>query len=423
MYDIYKFWVFIYLILEPIFSTFGYIEMMTMKKLTTKVGIIGAGPAGLTLSKQLHAWGIDNVVLENRSRDYVENRLRAGLLEQGTVDLLTELGVADNLEEKGIPHHGVLLSFNGERAHIPFEELTGGRRITIYGQRFVVRDLIANLVDVNNKQILFEAEATKIENVDSDKPVVHFTHEGEDSELHCEFVAACDGYHGVGRKTLPTGSFNRFDIEYPFSWLGILAETPPSSDELIYAFHEEGFALLSYRSPTVSRLYLQVDNNDHVDNWSDERIWKNLHKRLAAPGFTLNEGPIIQKSITPMRSYMIDSMQYGRMFLAGDAAHIVPPTGGKGLNLAVADIKTLSAALRLYFENNDDGKLKTYTQDCLKRVWRYQHFSNTMTQQFHKHHEDGSFDYNLQKSQFNYIKSSLAMRTTIAENYVGIEHV
>ena len=394
-----------------------------MKKITTQVGIIGAGPAGLTLSKRLHLMGIDNVVLENRSRHYVENRLRAGLLEQNTVDMLKDLGVSAKLEAKGIPHHGVLLSFNGDRVHIPFEELTGGRRITIYGQRFVVRDLIADLVDKNGRQIHFEAEGTKIEGIETKNPVIHFEQDGENGEIHCDFVAACDGYHGVGRQTLPNHTFQRFDIEYPFSWLGILSETPPSSDELIYAFHQEGFALLSYRSPTVSRLYLQVDNDDQVDNWPDDRIWEALHTRLGTEGWALNEGPIIQKGITPMRSYMIDGMQYGRMFLAGDAAHIVPPTGGKGLNLAVADIRILSDALRVFYEKDSEEKLKTYTTDCLRRVWRYQHFSNFMTKQFHKRHPDGSFEYYLQKSQFDYIKNSVAMRTTIAENYVGLKEI
>ncbi|MFM1879271.1 MAG: hypothetical protein RLZZ241_2137 [Bacteroidota bacterium] len=394
-----------------------------MKKRTTQVAIIGAGPAGLTLSKQLHLWGIDNIVLENRSREYVENRLRAGLLEQGTVDLLKELGVSANLEAKGLPHHGVLLSFNGDRVRIPFEELTGGRRITIYGQRFVVRDLIANLVDEHHKEILFEAEAHRIEHIESNHPIVHYHYQGQSHELHCDFVAACDGYHGVGRQTLPKGSYNRFDIEYPFSWLGILAETPPSSDELIYAFHREGFALLSYRSPSISRLYLQVNNDDTLENWSDDRIWEALHKRLGTDGWQLNQGQITQKGITPMRSYMIDAMQHGRMFLAGDAAHIVPPTGGKGLNLALADIRLLSRALKTYYESGNESLLNSYTQDCLRRVWRYQHFSNFMTQQFHKSHPNDSFEYHLQKSQFDYIKTSEAMRTTIAENYVGITDI
>lgn len=394
-----------------------------MSKTRTQVGIIGAGPAGLTLSKRLHQMGIDNVVLENRSRHYVENRLRAGLLEQNTVDMLKELGVSENLEKKGIPHHGVMLSFNGDRVHVPFEELTGGRRITIYGQRFVVRDLIKDLVDDNDKTIHFEAEATRISGIDSENPVIYFEQDGETHELHCDFVAACDGYHGIGRETLPTQSFQRFDIEYPFSWLGILAETPPSSDELIYAFHREGFALLSYRSPQVSRLYIQVDNEDQVENWPDDRIWEALHTRLGTEGWTLNQGPITQKGITPMRSYMINGMQHGRLFLAGDAAHIVPPTGGKGLNLAVADIKILSAAFRAFYEKGEEDRLKSYTTDCLRRVWRYQHFSNFMTKQFHRRHPYGSFEYHLQKSQFDYIKNSVAMRTTIAENYVGLKEI
>ncbi|MFK7981134.1 MAG: 4-hydroxybenzoate 3-monooxygenase [Saprospiraceae bacterium] len=391
-----------------------------MKKIETQVGIIGAGPAGLFLSKILHSNGIDNVILENRSRDYVENRLRAGLLEHNTTELLEELGVAQNLKEKGIPHHGVLLSFNGERVHIPFEELTGGRRITIYGQRFVVRDLIANLKDENQKEILFEAEATAIVGIETENPIIHFKQNSEVGEIHCDYVAACDGYHGIGRKTLPSHTFNTHRIEYPFSWLGILAETPPSSDELIYAFHENGFALLSYRSPTVSRLYVQVDNDDHVDNWSDERLWDELETRLGTSGWKLNRGPIIQKGITPMRSYMIDHMQYGRLFMAGDAAHIVPPTGGKGLNLAVADVRLLGNAFINKYKNNDNDLLKNYSNIALQRVWRTQHFSNFMTQQFHKRFENDSFDYHMQKAQFDYIIKSEAMKTNIAENYVGL---
>lgn len=391
-----------------------------MKKIKTQVGIIGAGPAGLFLSKILHSNGIDNVVLENRSRHYVENRLRAGLLEYNTVELMEELGIDQNIKAKGIPHHGVLLSFNGERVHIPFEELTGGRRITIYGQQFVVKDLIANLKDENNREILFKAEATKVEGIETEKPTIHFEHNGVRHELNCNYVAACDGYHGVGRKTLPSHTFKTHRIEYPFSWLGILAQTPPSSDELIYAFHKNGFALLSYRSPTVSRLYIQVDNDDHVDNWSDEKIWEELETRLSTSGWKLNIGPITQKGITPMRSYMIDHMQHGRLFLAGDAAHIVPPTGGKGLNLAVADVRLLGKALILKYENNDDTLLNNYSKIALQRVWRTQHFSNFMTQQFHKRFENESFDYYLQKAQFDYIMQSEAMRTTIAENYVGL---
>jgi len=394
-----------------------------MAKSKTQIGIIGAGPAGLFLSKILHSQGIDNIVLENRSRHYVENRLRAGLLEHNTVELLKELGVGDNLIAKGIPHHGVILSFNGDRVHIPFEELTGGRSITIYGQRFVVRDLIANLFDEEKRTIHFEAKATKIEDIESDSPIIHYEMNGKSHEIHCDYVAACDGYHGIGRQTLPEHTFNIHRIEYPFSWLGILAETPPSSDELIYAFHKRGFALLSYRSPTVSRLYIQVANDDHVDNWSDDRLWDELDIRLGSKGWTLNRGPITQKGITPMRSYMIDYMQHGRLFMAGDAAHIVPPTGGKGLNLAVADVKLLGKAFVAKYHDKNNALLENYSEDALRRVWRTQHFSNFMTQQFHKRFENGSFDYHLQKAQFDYIKQSESMRTTIAENYVGLGKV
>ncbi len=389
----------------------------------TQVGIVGAGPAGLVLSKYLHKHGIDNIVLESRSRHYVENRLRAGLLEQNTVDMLKYLGVAENLLSKGLEHHGVILSFNGRRVHIPFDELTGGRHITIYGQRFVVRDLIADLVDMNGKEVIFEAEATEITGLEEDKPIIRYKSATGAHEIHCDFVAACDGYHGVGRKTLPTHTFRTHRIEYPFSWLGILAETPPSSDELIYSFHSDGFALLSYRSPKISRLYLQVDNDDHVDNWPDERIWEALDTRLAADGFTLNHGPIIDKGITPMRSYMIDHLQYRNLFMAGDAAHIVPPTGGKGLNLAVADVKLLGEALVARYEKGETALLDHYSENALRRVWRAQHFSNFMTQQFHKRHPANSYEYFLQKAQFDYIVQSEAMRTTVAENYVGLEKI
>lgn len=389
----------------------------------TQVGIIGAGPAGLVLSAKLHQAGIDNIVLENRNRDYIENRLRAGLLEQNTVDVLSELGVHQRLEEKGLAHHGVILSFDGERVRIPFAEHTNGRIITIYGQRFVVRDLLKKLVDEDQRALHFEAEATKIEGIDGDKPVIHYTQNGENHRIECDYVAACDGYHGIGRKTLPTGQFNTHTINYPFSWLGILAETPPSSDELIYAYHRNGFALLSYRSPKISRLYLQVDNDDSVDNWSDERIWEELDIRLASDGFTLNKGPIIQKGITPMRSYMIDRLQFGRLFVAGDAAHIVPPTGGKGLNLAVADIKILSEALIAKYQTQDDSLLSTYSDRSLRRVWRVQGFSNEMTRQFHKINEHGSFENMLQKARFDYICHSKAMQATIAENYVGLAQI
>lgn len=391
-------------------------------KHSTKVGIIGAGPAGLTLALLLQRKGIDCIILENRSRQYVESRVRAGLLEQNTVDLIRELGASERLDKEGLEHHGVYLSFNGVRHRVPFKELTGGRCITIYGQQEVVKDLIQANLD-RGIEILFEAHAKHIEGIETEKPRIFYEHNGEEHELTCDFVAGCDGYHGIGRQHLPKETYNEFRIEYPFSWLGILANVAPSSDELIYAYHERGFALHSLRSETVSRLYIQVENDDTVDNWPDEKIWEELSIRLGTEGWSLQSGPIFEKSITPMRSFMIDNMQYGRLFLAGDAAHIVPPTGGKGLNLAVADIRFLASALANWYDNQDDSLLQSYSQDCLRRIWRAQDFSNFMTYLFHKQAAHGSFENLLQKSKFDYISLSKAQATTIAENYVGLKEI
>jgi p-hydroxybenzoate 3-monooxygenase len=389
----------------------------------TQAGIIGAGPAGLTLALLLHRAGIDCQILEFRSKDYVESRIRAGLLEQNTVDLFNEIGAADRLNIEGLKHHGVYLSFDGVRTRVPFNELTGGRSITIYGQQEIVRDLIKINLE-RGVPIHFEAAATKLEAIDTDFPKIHYTQNNAEHILECDFIAGCDGYHGISRKSMPAGSYNEFQKEYPFSWLGILAYAVPSSDELIYAYHERGFALHSLRSPAVSRLYIQVEINDKVENWTDEQIWDELEIRLHDNnGFKLNRGEIFEKSITPMRSFMIDNLQSGKLFLAGDAAHIVPPTGGKGLNLAVADIRFLSAALANWYKNKKDDQLQSFSSDCLKRIWRAQDFSNFMTYLFHKQAEHGSFEYHLQKSRFNYIGLSRAQATTIAENYVGLKEI
>ena len=389
----------------------------------TQIAIIGAGPAGLTLSLLLNRAGIDCLILENRSRDYVEARVRAGLLEQNTVDLYNELGVADRLNQEGLQHHGVYLSFEGNRHRIPFGELTGGRSITIYGQQEVVKDLIQANLD-RGVNILFEATAESLEGIESDKPKVHYSCKSQKQVLECEYIAACDGYHGIGRKSLPVDSYQEFVKDYPFSWLGILAYAPPSSDELIYSFHERGFALHSLRSEKVSRLYIQVPNDDNIENWTDEQIWDELELRLSDKnGFKLNRGEIFEKSITPMRSFMIDNMQHGRLFLAGDAAHIVPPTGGKGLNLAVADVRWLAEALQVKYEKGKEDLLLSYSSNCLRRIWRAQDFSNFMTYLFHKQAEMGSFEYYLQKSRFDYIIQSRAQATTIAENYVGLKEI
>lgn len=390
-----------------------------MKKIKTQVGIIGAGPAGLFLAHWLKKSGIESIILERKSREYVEGRVRAGLLEQNTQDILRELDLADRMEKEGHLHHGVYLSFDGKRTRVPFGELTGGRQIMIYGQREVIKDLTDAWL-TSGGQLLFEAQANRIEGIETATPSIHFEQDGEEGVIECDFVAACDGYHGLGRKTLPEDVYNEHSVTYPFSWLGILANVAPSTDELIYAYHERGFALHSLRSQTVSRLYLQVDNNDHIDNWPDDRIWEELSIRLAAEGFSLQSGPIFEKGITAMRSFMIDNMQHGRLFLAGDAAHIVPPTGGKGMNLAIADVKHLAEGFVDFYENSSMIGLDNYTETALKRVWRAQDFSNFMTRLFHKQVEHGSFQYRLQKAKFDYISISKNYATTIAENYVGL---
>lgn len=389
----------------------------------TQVGIIGAGPAGLSLALLLNNAGIESVILESRSRHYVESRARAGLLEQNTVDLFDELKVADRLHREGLRHHGVWLSFDGRRKRIAFDDLTSGRCITIYGQQEVLKDLIhANLE--SECRIEFEAAATSIDGIDGKVSCIHYVQDGETKKLECDFIAGCDGYHGISRNFLPGGSYKEYSKDYPFSWLGVLAHARPSTDELIYAYHENGFALHSLRSASVSRLYLQVDNTEKLDDWSDERIWDELETRLQdRNGFTLNQGEIFEKTITPMRSFMIDNMQFGKMFLAGDAAHIVPPTGGKGLNLAVADIRWLASALMAWYKEGKEEMLRSYSENCLRRIWRAQDFSNFMTYLFHKQAPHGSFEYHLQKARFDYISLSRSQAATIAENYVGLKEI
>ena len=395
------------------------------RNMKTQVGIIGGGPAGLLLAQLLHGQGIRSVVLENRPRQRVENRQRAGLLEQGTVDLLRQAGAADRLDEQGLVHEGVILSYNGQRHRIDLTKLTGGSQVTIYAQTEVIKDLINNRLDAvpldTNEPILFEAEATAIDGITGDGPAtIHYTHNCENHTLTCDFVAGCDGFHGIARQAIPAELTRTYDKIYPYCWLGILAEVPPSTHELIYAYHERGFALHSMRSPTISRLYVQCDVTDTVEDWPDERIWAELKIRLGTPGWTLQEGPIVEKTITPMRSFVREPMQHGRLFLAGDSAHIVPPTGAKGLNMAVADAGQLFNGLMDYYENTSTVALDAYTATCMRRVWRVQEFSNFMTDMLHHNTDKSPFDQALQQSRFNQLISSEKASAVVAENYVGL---
>ena len=386
----------------------------------TQVGIVGAGPAGLVLSHLLQREGIESVVLENRSRDYVEQRVRAGVLEQGTVDLLTELGLADRLHREGLIHHGIELRFDGRGHRIPFEELAEGRAITIYGQQEVVKDLIAARLEADGP-LFFEVDDVSLHGIESDEPSIRFTHDGVKRELRCDAIAGCDGFHGISRPSIPDGVLSLNQLDYPFAWLGILAQVAPSTEELIYAPHERGFALHSLRSPELSRLYVQCDPGDSLEGWPDERIWEELHLRLARDdGWALNEGPIVEKAIAPLRSFVAQPMQYGRLYLAGDAVHIVPATGAKGLNLAVADVQVLGEALTRYLHSGDGSLLDAYSDACLRRVWRVQHFSWWMTWMLHRFPEDDGFMRGLRRSQLEYVCSSKAAATTLAENYVGL---
>ncbi len=391
-----------------------------MEEERTQVGIVGAGPAGLVLGHLLHLRGIDSVVLEARGRDYVEQRVRAGVLEHGTVELLKEMGVGERMERQGLVHRGVELRFAGEGHRIDFDELTG-RGITVYGQQEVVKDLIAARLDFGGP-LLFEVDDVRPEGFDSDSPSLRYRHDGGEHVLHCDVIAGCDGFHGICRDAIPEGVLTFHEREWPFAWLGILAEAEPASEELIYAPHERGFALQSMRSPTVTRLYLQCDPGEAIEAWPDERIWEELQLRFESGDFRLNEGPIFERGITPMRSFVTEPMQYGRLYLAGDAVHIVPPTGAKGLNLAVADVRILADGLERWFSTGDDRLLELYSRTCLRRVWRVQHFSWWMTSMLHRLPEDhDGFQAKLQIAQLDYVCSSRAASTSLAENYVGLD--
>ena len=388
----------------------------------TQVGIVGAGPAGLTLAQLLHREGIESVVLEDRSRDYVEHRIRAGVLEQAIADLLVDAGVGDRMQHEGIVHHGIELQFDGERHRIPLSDLTGGRAIVIYGQTEVVKDLIRARLEAD-LPLLFDVDDVSVHGLESECPRIRFRHGSAEHELECDVIAGCDGYHGVCRPSIPAGLLREYSREYPFGWLGILAAVAPSNDELVYSHHERGFALLSLRSPELSRLYIQCRPDEDLAEWPDERIWEELQTRLGLDGWTLEEGPVLEKGVTGMRSYVVEPMQHGRLFLAGDAAHIVPPTGAKGLNLALHDVRLLAEALVSWYRTGRTQLLDAYSEACLRRVWRAEHFSWWMTSMLHRLESDDDFGLELQLSQLRYVTTSNAAATSLAENYVGLERI
>jgi p-hydroxybenzoate 3-monooxygenase len=388
-------------------------------RVRTQVGIVGAGPAGLVLSHLLHRQGIQSVVVEARSRQHCEERVRAGVLEQGTVDLLTEMGLGERMKREGLIHDGVEIRFRKQGHRIDFKALTG-RGITIYAQQEVVKDLIAARLSRAEGKIFFEAESVTIHDFDSTTPKIRFHDHGEPSEIHCDFIAGCDGFHGVCRPTIEK-ALTIYERVFPFAWLGILAAAPPSSEELIYCYHDRGFALHSMRTPEITRLYLQCAPEEDLSQWPDARIWEELQTRLSTrDGRRLTEGAILQKGVTGMRSFVAEPTQYGRLYLAGDAAHIVPPTGAKGLNLAVADVRVLAAAFAGFYTSENHRLLDNYSETCLRRVWLVQRFSLWMTSMLHRIPGNDRFEEHRQLADLDYLTSSRAAAQTFAENYVGL---
>jgi len=396
-----------------------------MKQIRTQVGIVGAGPAGLMLSHLLHLQGIESVVIEDRSRQHVEERVRAGVLEHNTVELMRQAGVGERLDREGLHHDGIYLSFNGERHHIDMMDLVG-RSITVYAQHEIIKDLIAARLAAGG-QILFNIEGLKLQGIDGaqpHQPSLQFTHEGEPCEIVCDFIGGCDGSHGVCRPAIPEGVLKIYEKTYPFAWLGILAEAAPSCKELVYTYHDRGMALFSMRSPEVTRLYLQCAPGEDLAQWSDDRIWDEMLLRMTTKdGWAPNRGAVIQRGVTGMRSFVVEPMQYGRLYLAGDAAHIVPPTGAKGLNLAMADVVVLARAMAAFYrESAEAGEalLRAYSETCLKRVWRVQRFSSWMTHLLHRFDSARGFEYRRQLAELDYLVSSRAAMTSLAENYAGL---
>ncbi|MGA9594122.1 MAG: 4-hydroxybenzoate 3-monooxygenase [Candidatus Acidiferrales bacterium] len=394
----------------------------------TQIGIVGAGPAGLVLAHLLHLQGIESVVLESRTREYCEDRVRAGVLEQGTVDLLVQSGLGERVQREGLIHHGIELRFNRQGHRIDMFELTGGRSITIYGQQEVTKDLI-NARLAAGAPLFFEVSDLSVHDFapsstqahPKTRPKINFAHAGARHQLECDFIAGCDGFHGVCRPSVPAGALTVFDRTYPFGWLGILAQAAPSSEELIYAHHQRGFALHSMRSPRLTRLYLQCAPEEDIREWSDDRIWQELRTRLADDrGWQLNDGPILQKGVTGMRSFVVEPMRFGSLFLAGDSAHIVPPTGAKGMNLAISDVRILARALAEFYSSGSVALLDRYSEICLRRVWKVQRFSWWMTSMLHRFPDENPFDHRRQIAELDYLTTSRAASLSLAENYTGL---
>jgi p-hydroxybenzoate 3-monooxygenase len=384
----------------------------------TQVGIVGAGPAGLMLSHLLHLAGVESVVIETQSRQYCEARVRAGLIEQWVVDLLLDTGVGERMQREALFHNGISLAFDGGLHHLDFRKLVG-RGVAIYGQQEIVKDLIARRLK-DGRSILFDVDEVTLADIETEKPKINFNHGGATQIIECDFIAGCDGFHGICRPSVAK-VLNVFDREYPFGWLGILAQTRPVHEELIYAYHKRGFALFSMRSESVVRYYLQCAPDDDAQIWSDQRIWDELALRLGGEAVKrLTTGPITEKSVTAMRSFVCEPMQHGRLFLAGDAAHIVPPTGAKGMNLALADVCVLSRAIGQFYKSRRSDLLESYSATCLRRVWKAQRFSWWMTQMLHRSSADNDFDMRRQLAELDYVATSEAAARSLAENYAGL---
>jgi p-hydroxybenzoate 3-monooxygenase len=383
----------------------------------TQVSIIGAGPAGLMLARLLHLAGIESIIIENRSRDYIENRIRAGLIEHWATDLLSEVGVGERMKREGIHHWGINIGINGALHRIDFKALVG-KQVTIYGQQEVVKDLVERRL-ADGGPLLFEVDGVSVHELTAQRPKIRFAHGGNAQEIECDFIAGCDGFHGICRPSFPDGVLSVFERDYPFGWLGILSESAPPDHELIYSYTDRGFALYTMRSMSLARLYLQCDHDEEIEAWPDARIWDELHKRLGGAR-KLAEGKMVQKGITPMRSFVVEPMQHGRLFLAGDSAHIVPPTGAKGMNLAFADVVFLSRALDAFYKSKRDNLLENYSTTCLRRVWKAQRFSWWMTQILHRFPHETAFDRRRQLAELDYIVGSEVASKSLAEQYVGL---